>query len=618
MTMKKILLGLLLLAAFSGYSQNAAITTQITNNVKAKPANQSILGTTLDMLNLAANGVVVAGGTDTYTATPSGPAVTSYTGLSVKVAFTNANTGPATLNLNGVGASPITKDGTTALVAGDIPAGSLWNLSYVGTNFQLSGLTNAAAGTLRGSTLASGVTASSLTSVNTLTGGATGSGFTVALGTSTITGQLPLTNGGTAANLSDPGADKILAWDDTDNTNGYWTLGAGLTYTHSTHTLSTVGTVTSVTSATGDATVATTTTTPVITIVSSPKLTTGRTIGITGDATWTSPSFDGSGNVTASATVTKINGTSLAGLATGILKNTTGTGVPSIAVASDFPSLLALTFNTQSGNYTLALTDYNSPTEVQMTSGSANTLTLPDNATVAFPIGTKIRVRQTGAGVTTFAAGGSATVTSSTGLLTTAGQNVLMGITKEGTNAWRIDNGSLYTSHSTGSIIFATSTGLDAQDNSNFFYDETNHVLSLGTNTPTASTRLEVVGISSGTNIARFATNANAAVAVVTDTEVDITGNLKLTTAGNKLQITEGTNGRVGQVALVSGTKAITISGLTTSSRAFITLVTPSGVTLTTTYQAVCTANTLTLQANVAAGTINTADASTLNYFVIN
>ena len=48
-----------------------------------------------------------------------------------------------------------------------------------------------------------------------------------------------------------------------------------------------------------------------------------------------------SGDVTTSgsnaATVTKINGTSLAGLSTGILKNTTGTGVPSIAVAADFP-----------------------------------------------------------------------------------------------------------------------------------------------------------------------------------------------------------------------------------------------------------------------------------------
>lgn len=53
---------------------------------------------------------------------------------------------------------------------------------------------------------------------------------------------------------------------------------------------------------------------------------------LTGDVTASGP-----GSV--SATVTKINGTSLAGLATGILKNTTTTGVPSIAVAGDFPTL---------------------------------------------------------------------------------------------------------------------------------------------------------------------------------------------------------------------------------------------------------------------------------------
>jgi hypothetical protein len=38
-------------------------------------------------------------------------------------------------------------------------------------------------------------------------------------------------------------------------------------------------------------------------------------------------------------TVARINGVALSGLATGILKNTTGTGAPSIAVAADFPTL---------------------------------------------------------------------------------------------------------------------------------------------------------------------------------------------------------------------------------------------------------------------------------------
>lgn len=111
------------------------------------------------------------------------------------------------------------------------------------------------------------------------------------------------------------------------------------------------GTVTSVTSANGDATVATTTTTPVITIVSAPKLTTARTIGtVTGDATSAGSSFDGSANNTNALTVTKINGTSLAGLATGVLKNTTGTGVPSIASGSDILTGL----DTQTANTVLS------------------------------------------------------------------------------------------------------------------------------------------------------------------------------------------------------------------------------------------------------------------------
>src|SRR5262249_32617903 len=45
-----------------------------------------------------------------------------------------------------------------------------------------------------------------------------------------------------------------------------------------------------------------------------------------------------SGNLTC-ADISRLNGTLLSGLATGILKNTTGTGVPSIAVAGDFPTL---------------------------------------------------------------------------------------------------------------------------------------------------------------------------------------------------------------------------------------------------------------------------------------
>lgn len=102
------------------------------------------------------------------------------------------------------------------------------------------------------------------------------------------------------------------------------------------------------------------------------------------------------------------------------------------------------------------------------------------------------------------------------------------------------------------------------------------------------------------------------------------TQRLSFTSAGDmtigigKFGVTEGVNGRVGQVALVAGTKAITITGLTTSSRAIVSLVTPNTASLTVMYQAVCTSNTLTITALIGAGTINNVDVSTVNYFVIN
>lgn len=67
------------------------------------------------------------------------------------------------------------------------------------------------------------------------------------------------------------------------------------------------GTVTNVSSADANATVTNPTTTPQIAIVAAPKLQTGRTIAITGDLAYTSPSFDGTGNITAGGTLATVN-----------------------------------------------------------------------------------------------------------------------------------------------------------------------------------------------------------------------------------------------------------------------------------------------------------------------
>ena len=71
--------------------------------------------------------------------------------------------------------------------------------------------------------------------------------------------------------------------------------------------------------------------------------------GLVSNATHTG---DATGNV--GLTVKGINGTILSNLNTGILKNTTGTGVPSIAVAADFPILNQNTTGTAGSTATLA------------------------------------------------------------------------------------------------------------------------------------------------------------------------------------------------------------------------------------------------------------------------
>lgn len=79
-----------------------------------------------------------ATGTDAYIVTFKTYEVHSYfIGLPLRVKFANANTGPCTINWNGFGAKSIKKSVTIDLVAGDIVAGGIYDLTYDGTNFQI-------------------------------------------------------------------------------------------------------------------------------------------------------------------------------------------------------------------------------------------------------------------------------------------------------------------------------------------------------------------------------------------------------------------------------------------------------------------------------------------------
>ena len=80
---------------------------------------------------------IIVSGTDTYTATNT---FTAYNiGDSIVCTFTNACTGASTLNLNGLGAKAIKRNGSLPLNANDILAGQAYSLVYDGTDYQLLG-----------------------------------------------------------------------------------------------------------------------------------------------------------------------------------------------------------------------------------------------------------------------------------------------------------------------------------------------------------------------------------------------------------------------------------------------------------------------------------------------
>ena len=233
------------------------------------------------------------------------------------------------------------------------------------------------------------------------------------------------------------------------------------------------------------------------------------------------------GNAT---TVVKLNGTLLAGLATGLLKNTTSTGVPSIAVQADITRLLgagsitntmlansaianlsgsntgdqtitltgavtgsgvgsfattlnnasvtgqvltgyasgvgtisatdtilsainklsgnmavsgssSVTFNNQVGTtYTTVLSDGsytgNAGALVTFTNAATQTVTIPPNSTVAYPVGTTLQLVQLGTGKVTIAPDSGVTINSNGGLKSIAAQYVVVTLIKTATNTW--------------------------------------------------------------------------------------------------------------------------------------------------------------------------------------
>lgn len=127
--------------------------------------------------------------------------------------------------------------------------------------------------------------------------------------------------------------------------------------------------------------------------------------------------------------------------ATGDIEGVTaGTGLSgggtsgTVTVAFDYAVGNQSIENAQTASYTLVLTDAGKM--VTMNNASANTLTVPLNSSVAFPINTRIDVIQYGAGQTTIAAASGVTIRSSGSNLKLSGQYSGGSLWKKASDEW--------------------------------------------------------------------------------------------------------------------------------------------------------------------------------------
>jgi hypothetical protein len=199
---------------------------------------------------------------------------------------------------------------------------------------------------------------------------------------------------------------------------------------------------------------------------SAAKWTTARTLA--------GNSVDGSANV-AFANKFIVQGTADAGLSgaqflgalgTGIVKNTTTTGVLSIAVAGDFPTLNQNTTGTAAGL---------SATLVATSGGTGQS---------SYAVGDLLYASTTTA-LSRLAdvATGNALISGGVGVAPAWGK---IGLTTHVSGTLGVGNGGTgtATAFTTGSVVFAGASGVYTQDAAQLFWDATNNRLGVGTGTP--------------------------------------------------------------------------------------------------------------------------------------
>jgi len=505
--MKKLILQILLLFALTSFGQtpDATIKTNTNNWIRTAPiitgANEATLFDELTNSKISRLEGYTAGGTNTYTVAIGW--VTSYqTNLNVIIKFTNANTGAATININGLGAKAIKKSASSALISGDIIAGQIIKLVYDGTNFQIVGGGGSGGGTWGGitgtlsdqtdlqtalnakqATLVSGaniktVNGTSLLGSGDLTTTSTFTGLTD--GPGSFTGKALNYNRVNAGETAEEYRSPSQVLSDIGGENAL-TFSTGLTRSTNTITVNTSQNIAKLSNLTSNGFVKTSGGDGTLSIDSSTYLTGNQSITLSGDVTGsgatsitttlatvnsnvgtfgsatksTTVTSNGKGLITSISeqTVTPAVG-SITGLGSNVstflatpssanlasaLTDETGTGV---AVFGTSPSIttpaVVSTINRQTASYTFALTDIGKT--IEMNVGSANNLTIPPNSSVAFPLYITLVATQYGAGTTTLVAGSGVTFRNASGTLNFAKQYAGLSALKIGTDEWYIFN----------------------------------------------------------------------------------------------------------------------------------------------------------------------------------
>ena len=83
------------------------------------------------------NTLITVSGTNALTAISSPPLAGYTAGGAFSFVVQNTNTGPVTIDIDGLGGKAITKNGTVPLAAGDLKATKIAIVEYDGTQFQL-------------------------------------------------------------------------------------------------------------------------------------------------------------------------------------------------------------------------------------------------------------------------------------------------------------------------------------------------------------------------------------------------------------------------------------------------------------------------------------------------